>query len=81
MISEKFALGYLNQVCFIYRDWEQYAEKQRNLKLTSMYLTLSPNFKLDDKHKTNIDTFDFFFRKNCKLMTEAVYNLQRISKM
>ena len=36
-------------------------KKQRDLKLTLMYLTLLPKYKLDDSHKTNIDTFDFFF--------------------
>ena len=45
-----------------------------------MYLTLSPKYKLDDNHKTNTDTFEIFF-VNCKLMTAAAYNLQRISKM
>ena len=42
---------------------KQYAEKQWNLKLTLMYLTLSPKYKLDDNHETNFDTFEFLFRK------------------
>ena len=41
-----------------------------------MYLTLPPKYKLDDKHKTNIDTFDFFF-VYCELMTAAAHNVQR----
>ena len=34
-----------------------------------MYLTLPPKYKLDDNRKTNIDTFEFFFVVNHKLMT------------
>ena len=46
-------------------DREPDAEKQRNLYSTLMYLTLPPKYKLDDNHKTNIDTFEiFFFRKS-----------------
>ena len=46
--EQKFALGCKNHVCFVYRGREQYAEKQQNLKLMLMYLTLSPKYKLDD---------------------------------
>ena len=42
------------------------------LKL-NLYLTLLPKYKLDDNHKTNIDTFEFF-SLNCKLITAAAYN-------
>ena len=60
---------------------EQYAKTQRNLKLMLIYLALSPKYKLADNHKTKIDTFKIFFFINCKMMTAAAYNLQRISKM
>ena len=36
-------------------------------------------YKVDDNHKTNIDTLEHFF-VNCKLMTAAAYKLQRTSK-
>ena len=50
------------KVCFgLLKPSLLYVEKQQNLKLTSMYLKLSPKYKLDDKHKTNIDAFEFFF--------------------
>ena len=48
-------------------------------KLTLMYVTLSKKYKVDDNHKTNIDTLEHFF-VNCKLMTAAAYKLQRTSK-
>ena len=45
-------------------------------------LMLMPKYKVDDNHKTNFDTFDFFcFFRICKLRSAAAYNLQRISKM
>ena len=39
-----------------------------------MYLTLLPEYKLDDNHKTNIDTFDFFSFINCKEMSALAAN-------
>ena len=45
-----------------------------------MYLTLSPKYEVDDNHKTNTTSFDFF-SVNCNLMAAAASNLQRISKM
>ena len=40
---------------------ENSIQKNRNFKLTLIYLTLSPKYKLDDNHKTKIDTFDWGF--------------------
>ena len=42
---------------------------------------MSPKYQLDDDHKTNIDTLEFFFFVNCELITGTAYNLQQISKM
>ena len=41
--------------------------------------TVAIIYKLDDNHKTNIDTFEGVFFVNCELITGAAYNLQRIS--
>ena len=45
-----------------------------------MYLTLSPKYAVEDNHKTNTTSFDFF-SVNYNLMAAAAHNLQRISKM
>ena len=38
--------------------------KRVELKLTLMYLALSPKYKLDDNHKINIDAFEKNFIRN-----------------
>ena len=55
-------------------------KNQRNLKLTWMYLILSPKYKLDDNIKQIFMHLNFLFG-NCKLIAAVAYNLQRISKM
>ena len=62
-IRTKICFGLLKSSILCLRGREQYAEKHWNLKLTLMYLTLSSKYKLDNNHKTNIDTFDFISRK------------------
>ena len=62
-IRTKVCFGLPKSSLLYLRGSRQYAEKQRNLKLTLMYLTLPLKYKLDDNHKTNIDTSEFFFRK------------------
>ena len=58
-IRAKVCFGLLKSSLLCLRRLRKYAEKQWNLKLTLMYLTLSSKYKLDVNHKTNIDTFEF----------------------
>ena len=60
-IRTKVCFGLLKSSLLCLRRVGKYAEKQRNLKLKLMYLTLPPKYKLDGNHKTNIDTFEFCF--------------------
>ena len=40
--------------------YKVYVDQFTQLKLTLMYLTLPQKYKLDDNHKTNINTFEVF---------------------
>ena len=40
--------------------YKVYVDQFTHLKLTLMYLTLPQKYKLDDNHKTNINTFEVF---------------------
>ena len=62
-IRKKVSFGLLKSSLLCLRGREQYAEKQQNLELSLMYLTMPPKCKLDDNHKTNIGTFEGLFRK------------------
>ena len=58
-IRTNVCFGLLKSSLLCLRGWEQHPEKQQNLKLTLMYLTLSPKYELDDDHKIIIHTFHF----------------------
>ena len=49
-IRTKVSFGLLKSNLLCLRGREQHAEKQRNLKLTLMYLTFSPKYNIDNNH-------------------------------
>ena len=59
-IRIKICFGLLKSSLLSLRGSRTVCRKAANLKLMLMYLTLSPKYKLDDNHKTNNYTFEFF---------------------
>ena len=63
-IRTKVCFGLLKSSALYLRGSRTVCRKTAEFEIELMYLTLSPKCKLDDNHKTNIDTFEIFL---CKL--------------
>ena len=59
-IQKKACFGLLKSSLLCLRESRIACRKRAELKLTLMYLTLSPKYKLDDNQKTATDTFEIF---------------------
>ena len=75
----KVCFGLLKSSLICLRGSGTVCRKKSEFEIDVDFLPLSRKYKLDNNHKTNIDTFLFFF-VNCKLIIAAAYNLQRIVK-